>query len=589
MTSFGHHLRLKFLLLNIFYFILFQLFIAKSQCFALSIANALSTESKPTLEPIEKSKLIIQKKTKTSTQPSSFQEKLEVIQDSTIPEISEAITPNKKGPFTYSSKTIETLFQSLNSDNLKIYSKEDTLALKSKLFPLKTMGLTWQPDLEVLSQIDECHSSIFKRHLVNTSQRELEIQKFWSQCEHKWRLNTYNPLTQIQEILRTDFEPSQHPEVRMIQWTFKDRTHIRGFLFFKGPQKKPLVLLRPGIFSHLRSSVAERFLMMMLFDEGPFHLLLIPSNTGADYIEDNSQIHFGDDSEFIQTSEILDQIQDPKEPLNQYIKSIHLVGISLGSYGLLKANARERKKEHSLLDRSIFLCPAVDLKSSLNTIESSWINRVLLRIWFDLRLSQLKTPLGLTSRDSIFDFIKTKMEKETSSLLSLLSDYNYNHSFVIWTKLDPVLNPDTNAKMLQLHSLLGSSFLELPRGIHCSLSTAYQWPIVSLMLRGYLDPKSLLHQKDWSASSQKMDPIKNILIHDILLDQHGALKLSLLIHFINPLKTPQIYNIRISQNFTEHSWALQDFNDTYKKTLIREFSSRLEWEQSDNTLGLRLY
>lgn len=487
---------------------------------------------------------------------------------------------------------VESVFQSLNSKHLKVFSRSETRALPSKLFPLRPLALTWLPAMELLSSLDECSPLVLKQKLFATepSEREAVIKTEWNHCESQWRQNAYGPWTHSQEILRTDFEPSQHPEVRKIQWSFKNKARLRGFLFFKGgPEKKPLVILRPGIFSHLRSSIAERFLMMMLFEEGPFHLLLLPSNSGTDYIEDNHQIGFGDESEFSQTSEVLDQLQTPDEPLNRFISRIHLVGMSLGNYGLFLTNARERKKQVTLLDRSLFLCPAIDLKSSFQQITNNTLHQLFLRLWFYLRLSSQQRELFPPIKGSLFDFIKNKVNQNTNALLSLLPHYDFTHSMIFWTQLDPVLPPEYNAKALSLLKAPPTHLLELPRGLHCSLPTTYYWPIISLTLRGYLEASSLQSSTpQWSHSLTLPSPVKTILIHDLTLVDNKII-FYLLISFQNPLKTPQLQEVSVPQHLSRHAWALADINPELQKSLIREFSSRLQWEQRSLSLKLSFY
>lgn len=483
-------------------------------------------------------------------------------------------------------KSVEEVFQSLNSQHLKVYSHSQTRAMASPLYPLRKLALTWQPPTEVATDSGDCSPVTLKQKLFLTTPSspaddnlEREIQAQWDRCETQWRNNAYSPWTQTQQILRTDFEPSQHPEVRMIQWTFKNNSRLRGYLFFKGgPEKKPLVIFRTGIFSHLRSAVAERFLMMMLFEEGPFHLLLLPSSSGADYIENNHQIGFGDESEHEQTSEILDQIQNREEPLNHSISRIHLVGMSLGNYGLFLTNARERKKPSSLIGRSLFLCPAIDLKSSFNQITQNRLKEFILRLWFYLRLSSQKELFLPSLQDSVFDFIQTKVNQNPNTLINLLPHYDFTHSLIMWTQLDPVLPSEYNAKIFNQFKASSSHLLEFPRGLHCSLPTAYQWPMISLTLRGYLSSPSLSSSTaQWTRRITMAHPIQKIVLHDLILENHN-IKFYLLIHFQNPLRPPTLQEVAVPQALSFHNWAFADFNEELKKSVLREFSSRLQWK-----------
>lgn len=525
----------------------------------------------------------------------------------------------------------EEFFQSLNSSHLKIFSQSETKKYESNLRTLNNLGFTWQPDwnlTENLLTLDDCSQNHFSKVLTNSSHLQIDIKSAWENCERKWRLNEFSPLTHAQQILRTQFESALLPSVRMLTWTLDNKIKIRGFLFLKGAQKRPLVIVRPGVFSHLKTSMAEKFILMQLFEEGPFHVMFLPGNTSQDYILDNHNFAINGDSEGKETFEILKIINSNKEPLNQWITQIHFVGISMGGQGLLKTlllinESDELKNKNQFIGKSILLCPLIDLPSTLKHHNENWFYSKIIDFWFFFRLNSLKSALGLTQNNSLFNFKKNLIQRHltntshplqesnlpniTKSFLKKLTTLDFKKILLITTKVDPVIPPDINFQILsrleeQLH--LDLRPVILPRGFHCSLSSSYQWNPISTTLRGFLEPQSLNANHPTQSFKLNLNrKIKNIKIKNIYYESASSHKITekdqfnrinkisiqLLITFINPLIPPQTIKILAPSQWTSQLWNLKDefdLNSSFRSSLFRVISSHLTWNQSSIELAL---
>lgn len=534
-----------------------------------------------------------------------------------------------------SSDSIEDIFQSLNSKVLKVSSLNETQSYESKTYSLSQKGLTWSPSadiskgskllnesnkinsdnfygLEILNESYECKIQSFRDALISQLNPESVIKDFWKRCESTWRQEDYNPLTHSQEILRTQFEPTKHPAVRVVEWNLPSKLKVRGLLFFKGPTKRPLVILRTGIFSQLRTTVAERFLQMQLFEEGPYHVLLLPSTTGADFIKDNHSFTLGGFDEGLQTQEILTYLENPEEPLHKFISKVHLVGISLGGHGILFTHLLEQNNSKSMIDRTLLLCPAVDLQGTFQEQKKDFLTNFLVNRWYSLRLNPLREELGILKTEKISDFVDKKISSYEmpkinwkfknlklpvrsqpfwflNDFWSWMPSFDFKKTFVIWNKVDPIVPPTLNAKILSSkYNAPESSMMELPRGLHCSLSTAYQWPLISMTMRGYLDP-DLIKVKipPWQSTFLQSHKIKKINLRDIDLKNH-FLKLILFIQFENPFRPPQVQTVTVPETITDQFWVLSKFDLYLKQSILRELTSRLEWVQTKNELTVSI-
>lgn len=524
------------------------------------------------------------------------------------------------------ANTSDSVFQSLNSPHLRVASRETTQSLRSKTYVLNKLGLTWRPELQVSSSAENCSPSQFRRALHQSSKPELIIKKFWRQCESTWRLNSFNGITHSANILRTAFEPTQHPGVRKIEWALENGVKVPGLLFLKGPITRPLVILRTGIFSSLTTAVAERFAMMQLFDEGPYHLLVLPSTSGKDYIESNSRFVFGGFDEGLQTARIIDLISDPREPIHAWVSKIHLVGISLGSHGLWLLNwLQPSPGKPNLIDRTLQLCPTVDLRATAAEQRRNLLSEFFVKSWFERRLYPNKDNLGLKDNETVATFIQRSIDGYQQPTLPwpltsvplpvhphpfwvyndfwswLPTYYNFDRTLVAWTRLDPVVPPAQNAATLpRRQQAPEASLLEFPRGFHCSLPTTYQWSIISLMLRGYLDSTklgddSLAFEQTFENDNQiKSIEIRHLNVEEVSnragdLASQGEepekshplfFKTELFVTFQNPFKPPQTVSLMIPTQISQHHWLLEDFNEALQETVVRELSSRMVWVQN---------
>jgi hypothetical protein len=515
------------------------------------------------------------------------------------------------------AESVESIFQSLSSAHFSILSKDETLQFVSLTKKLNSAGLTWRPTLELAKDQTPCHPNHFREALAKSLSPELTLKDFWQRCESEWRLNSFNQFTHAAQILRTQFDPTEHPAVRAVQWTLRDQVKVRGLLFFKGKVRRPLVILRPGIFSQLRSSVAERFLMMQLFEEGPYHVLVIPSTTGRDYIELNHQFVFGGFDEGLQTFAILKLLNSPEEPLQRYISKIHLVGISLGGHGLWLTNLLNQAENEAdrvgIIDKTLLLCPSVDLGATAEEQRRHILSDFFVNAWFNLRLAPLRQELDVAENEaisSVFEKALTNYKSPTlpwpltglqppaspqpfwvwNSFWSWMPPYDFKRTFVLWTAVDPVVAPQVNAHTLakQLHAP-ESALLELPRGLHCSLPTTYVWPAVSLTLRGYLDSRSLSKTQTWQHNFDQLASIKSVEMVKLVLE--GDLKnfeVSLMVRFENPLLAPLEQRVRLPATLSDLNWVIADFNETLKDSLVREFSSRMKWSQTSKGWAISL-
>lgn len=508
--------------------------------------------------------------------------------------------------------SVEDFFQSLNSQFLKVATRPETIAVKTKTQRLKDLGLTWRPNLDLPLSLNDCDPSIISKSLSGVNSKQA-LQGLWQRCEVAWRLDAYNFITHSEAILRTDFEPTQHPAARIVTWTLTNGTKIPGLLFLKGPVTRPLVILRPGIFSSFDATVAERFLMMQIFDEGPYHLLVLPSTSSRTYIELNQAFDFGGLEEGLQTAAILELLKNEKEPLHQYINKIHLVGISLGGHGLWLTNFLQQLGQKQWFDRSLSLCPAVHLEALYQSQQQNLLEKLFIQNWFERRLTPVAQNLNLKNGESIAELLQRQFNEgrppktpwplssfplpsnahnhwQWNDFWAWLPPYDYQNTFVVWTRKDPVVPPQLNVETLRSQANATSDvFMELPRGLHCSLPTTYNWHALSLSIRGYLDPLFIQDNGiEVSKTISDIPEVTKLRLRHIRL-QGQTLQLHFQFDFANILLGKKDFVWSLPASLSQQAWVLPHYDNHLEESLLREFSSRLSWTHKNSVLQLNIH
>lgn len=208
---------------------------------------------------------------------------------------------------------------------------------------------------------------ILLRTHQSTYRQANELKDFFAQCGPA--LRGVNPLTigSVLSLAETKYEICDHPAMRKVIIKLPTGELIRGVLALKpGHARRPLVITKCGVLCNTGDS-AMRFLLMHLFDESPFNVLALASDSGSDFVKDNGYLAPGGLREGHQIIHVAKMMR--ASPFGARISSIHFVGVSLGGQGGLYAsilNDHLRADGQSpLLASTLATCPVVDLQPSI--------------------------------------------------------------------------------------------------------------------------------------------------------------------------------------------------------------------------------
>lgn len=360
-------------------------------------------------------------------------------------------------------------------------------------------------------------------------------------CQNLLRTGLENILLNALGVMTIQLEPGRHPFARHVMMELPGGVRLKGLLGLKGDGKKrPLVILRLGIFSNSEEFFPERYLFMQLFEESPFNILILESLSGSEFSQNNHKISVGGFEEGRQNYWIAKKLKNTSEPLSQLIGSIHMVGVSLGGHGVfysailnekataVKGNSRQSKP----IDSFLAFCPLVNLKETFEFHKKNKWSYQLMNAWAQQRLPHLfQIYPTLHSQDMIFDLLNILNKKPYQSLMPDSSleeektededvsnkdffarnDYfseldKINTPFYVIANLkDPIVPYKLNAERLK--ALKNISLITLESGYHCSLPIAYDWHLMSKMYHNHLIKMS----KDFSLAQIRQSKEREVL------------------------------------------------------------------------------
>ncbi len=214
---------------------------------------------------------------------------------------------------------------------------------------------------------------------------EREIQNYFDKCSDQLEDGNFSRLIDYAEVDFMEYDYQNSSNFREVSFSLAPEGIIhKGYLGLKpGKEKRPLVIFECGL-SCDPGDPAMRMVAMMFYDMGPFHVLLLPSNSGKSFVGDNKIFAVGGLQEGKQIVRVSQIIKSGNWKYSNRISRIHLFGMSLGGHAAYYASAYadylERDKEQGKLFSTVAVgCPVVNLKQSMEHVTSETFIAKLLR------------------------------------------------------------------------------------------------------------------------------------------------------------------------------------------------------------------
>ena len=396
-------------------------------------------------------------------------------------------------------------------------------------------GSSWgwaQPGMRILSE-EEALQDAHRRHtswIVRLSRSDWfkwkprpmwrkPVQECWEDggtaCYEKLQFPRWDFLWGFWSILPTmsiEFDPYSIPQ-RFVEFELRSGLRVKGLLALKAetwhPAKQlPLVVIRSGIFSNSSEFLPERFLFIQYFQQMPFHVLLLESPSGSEFVQRNQQLVFGGHEEAQQSEEIAELL---KKRLSFH--TLHLVGVSLGGQGVLASALQQSSQFQSVTA----FCPLVDLEATRDRhLREGWGMKAA-DFWIRERMGQVEalrfSDWSAPTR-SFFEVLDRKKDFWQKNRLALEKKFQ-KPLLVLATVRDSLVPYELNSGRY----LIGREDVELlplQAGTHCSLPGAYDWNLFVPRLENHILKAAQLR---WVQTRQEVGEVRSPVRFRV--DQNG--------------------------------------------------------------------
>ncbi len=347
------------------------------------------------------------------------------------------------------------------------------------------------------------------------------IQKYFRDCSVELENGTKSDIVNMAKMMSIELDSRHHPFWRQVVFNLPGNIKLKGLLALKGDfKKRPLVVMRLGVYSDVQQFLPERPWLMMLFEQAPFNVLVLESMSGADFIANNSKFSFGGYDEGIQNILVGQILKDSNEPLSHLVESLHLFGVSLGGHGVFYGsllNSLNSPKGQPLYQSFMAACPVVNLEATMRELTQNKPSGYFIDLWSRRRLDGLKIKMPSINEHEAFAFLdKTVSEVARTyhgglsyvSAVKLppgvvdsasfweLNDFwphykNVSEPFLVFaTHKDPAVPFELNSEMIQNKKLnIQSSnigVVDFSFGVHCTLPIPYDWKTLSALTQSYI-------------------------------------------------------------------------------------------------------
>ncbi len=513
------------------------------------------------------------------------------------------------------------------------YAREFDEVKKTDPFFARLLMQEWMkytPDTTSDTDDKECSSRPwFDRQLNKNSNSspdsiEKEIKQYLEQCDQKiqsdWK---WLPIATYRSTM-IKLNPLENPYGRQVLFNLPQGNKVKGYLALKGDnRRRPLIILRLGVFSDASHFVLERFLYLQLFEQSPFNILILESNSSRESILRNKTLALGGFDEGIQNFLIAKELKNPRQPISSLIDSIHLAAFSFGGHGAFFSalldqlninNLKGKQSKASVISSVLAYCPLVHfqetLTSHLDSPKAPWLNW-----WVFTRLREMNGKLdgfNISKSENFISNLVLWMKKHYSGPVAFdpslplpqemkkyLRDYWRENDFwpfykdihtpvfIFATQEDVLVPLHLNTGRIVSGSMeLGNSQIQthiLKAGVHCSLTGSYLWkPLTSLSQAYFLRHSSYrLEKKELSIplSPEEFARISSVPSSRISWTLHQGETLN---KFYLSLKLNKIYfKERLSFDYKEIGLVPSDFEKT-KDLLNRWISQNLKFETAGN-------
>jgi pimeloyl-ACP methyl ester carboxylesterase len=426
-------------------------------------------------------------------------------------------------------------FQQFNTEFMEVLSQTSPYMSQSHSpYPwwarvVQQESLKWVPTGQRQKSSEGCDPWVWQEKLEKAggtaSQFRVISQSYIDQCEVRFQGAWLNPIFQALKSLWIQFDARSYSMGRHVMFHLPNGVKLKGFLALKGDLKKrPLIILRSGIFSNTQEFFPERSMVIQLFEQSPFNLLMLESMSGSEFVSNNKAVSMVGFDEGLQNYSIVKKLSDPSFPLSKTVSTIHIVALSMGGHGAFYTSLLDSSQKHPpLLSSVLGYCPLVDHRSTADFHNAGGASKWMMNYFSARRLTSMKKIIPDLQDDQWVDGLTRHLETQykmplvgrpTDFLLPKISEevlrdeknpiplfWRANDFWKAYRNIkipvmvfanpkDPLVPFQINAQKLLDHRIdVRDSDLAVsvfPEGYHCSFPAAYDWSFVATLGQSFI-------------------------------------------------------------------------------------------------------
>lgn len=268
--------------------------------------------------------------------------------------------------------------------------------------PFWALPLKWDLLRYDLDKVNPVSGGACSKTLVfDSSFNQSKLDDYVKDCEPLMANGPKGLLENVAKTLLLRDRFKSHPMAQPVILNLPDQVRLRAHLFLQAfHERKPMVVLRAGIFSNSREYYPERHLVEFFYQQLGYHVLLLESMTSSDFIANNKTWAIVGFDEGLQNYYIGKKLKSSSEPLAKSISSLHFAALSMGGAGGFFAAYLQRQQPQDPYEKFLFFCPLMDFNSTFMHHRSSPVTNWVLEHVAARRLKFLKEKFQLNSQTS---------------------------------------------------------------------------------------------------------------------------------------------------------------------------------------------
>lgn len=383
----------------------------------------------------------------------------------------------------------------------------------------------------------KCDPKVFENNILEKQVTDAQffkmLNEYFTNCVGELKARNSNGIMALLKFATFKYSFLKHPQVSEFTIKLDNGVKVPAIIALKPDNKpRPLIVVKCGTFCAAEEGPSMKAYMMSLFDQSPFNVVFLASQTGVDYIKANQYLAIGGWAEGLEAIEVGTWLKEKWEYKDR-ISSIHLMGLSLGGnaavFGSAYNDLYEKENGGKVFSSVTAICPVIDLKPTLDHLfRSAIVGPIFSKLTRDQFLAVRDDLKDIT--DLLGDNQIPRNHREMADYLTYVAStslgrrgtdtnihsYTANNNFwnlnyklktptLVWaSKDDIVVNNYINAQSVDRRNYGRETphvgVLNMEYGSHCAFHSVYGALAASTVLRTFV----LSHSPEFKDSYVKI-------------------------------------------------------------------------------------